>query len=273
MEFSTFAPATGLTAVVERYWHVMAPAGTGICFQTWLPSVMHCLVLNFNNSMSTITTRQGEKKLPPCFVLGNLTSPGHTITAGPLDVFAVQFKPMGIHQLFNIPLHQLLDTPVGLEQIEKQPVAAELIEALQTSHTPLAYITVLEKYFSRKLLEHAPDRKVRMFEPVLQLVLSNKGCIQIKDLVQLTYYTRKTLERHCMELVGPTPKQFISIIRFHAAIAYMQQNDWHSVKNFIYDLGYFDHAHFLHDFKKLSGLTPPEVFLHLADPGKIFYGL
>jgi AraC-like DNA-binding protein len=273
MEFTTFAPAIGLTTVVERYWHAMAPEGTGTCSQTWLPSVMHCMVLNFNNRMGSITTRQGEKKLPFCFVLGNLTSPGHNIAISPFDVFAVQFKPMGIHQLFNIPLHQLLDTPIDLEQIEKQPVAAELIEALQTSHLPHEYIAILEKYFSRKLLEHAPDRKVKLFEPVVQRVLSSKGCIQIKNLTQLTYYTKKTLERHCMELIGPTPKQFISIIRFHAAIAYMQQNDWHSVKDFIYDLGYFDHAHFLHDFKKLSGLTPPEVFLHLTDPSKFFYGL
>lgn len=273
MRFSVFAPANCLTDLVERYWYVTSPAQQGATDQTWLPSVTHSLVLNLNNNLQSIITRQGQKKPPPCFVIGNLTSPGHITANGPFDVFAVQFKPTGIYQLFNIPLSRLLDTPVDFEEIEKRSVARDLLEELQTATAPFGYIALLEKYFKRKLGEAVPDRKLKMFEPVVQCVLSQKGCIQIKELTQLAYYTKKTLERHCTELIGPTPKQFISITRFSAAIDYLRKNDCHSIKDFIFDLGYFDHSHFLHDFKKLSGQTPREVCARLTDPDHFFYGL
>ncbi len=272
MDFRSFPPASFLCPYIERYWYAATPGVTGEWNQTWLPTVMHCLVFDLNNNISSLTETTGEEKLPPCFMLGNLTRPGHNIVKGPMKVFAVHFTPTGIYQLFNIALHTLLDRAVDFEHIEKETIARELKEKMGRAPTPDACMGILEPYFAGKLLHAVPNRKITMLAPVVQFILSHKGHLQIQELTQQSFYTKKTLERHFVELVGPTPKQFQSIVRFNAAVECLQKNNPPAVKDFIYDLGYFDHAHFLHDFKKLSGKTPQEVFSQVADHDEFFYG-
>ena len=56
--------------------------------------------------------------------------------------------------------------------------------------------------------------------------------------------------------VGLTPKRYCRIRRFQRAVTLVHQGseiDWAAVA---LDCGYFDQAHFIHDFKSFAGLTP-----------------
>ena len=56
--------------------------------------------------------------------------------------------------------------------------------------------------------------------------------------------------------VGLTPKVFCRIRRFQQALAQIDQRgkvDWTAVA---LDAGYFDQAHFIHDFRAFSGINP-----------------
>ena len=55
-----------------------------------------------------------------------------------------------------------------------------------------------------------------------------------------------------------TPKRYCRIRRFQRALALANRGrhiDWARVA---LDCGYFDQAHFIHDFRSFAGLTPTE---------------
>lgn len=66
--------------------------------------------------------------------------------------------------------------------------------------------------------------------------------------------SKRFIERF-KEDVGVTPKRYCRIRRFQQAVtlAHQQPEDWSQVA---LDCGYFDQAHFIHDFRSFSGVTP-----------------
>jgi AraC-like DNA-binding protein len=56
--------------------------------------------------------------------------------------------------------------------------------------------------------------------------------------------------------VGVTPKHYCRILRFQQTLAQAENGrrvDWTHIA---LDCGYFDQAHFIHDFRSFAGITP-----------------
>ena len=56
--------------------------------------------------------------------------------------------------------------------------------------------------------------------------------------------------------VGMAPKQYCRILRFQRALRHAEAGrrvDWTRIA---LDCGYFDQAHFIHDFRSFAGITP-----------------
>lgn len=68
--------------------------------------------------------------------------------------------------------------------------------------------------------------------------------------------TERTLQRLFSRYVGVSPGWVIRRYRIHDAVNQLEQGevvDWPALA---VDLGYFDQAHFIKDFKKLIGVSP-----------------
>ncbi len=68
------------------------------------------------------------------------------------------------------------------------------------------------------------------------------------------------------EEVGLTPKLFCRIQRFQQALRHVESHplmgcpvDWVKVA---LDCGYYDQAHFIHDFRAFSGINPSAYLIH-----------
>lgn len=122
----------------------------------------------------------------------------------------------------------------------------------------------------------------RMFQLVEVFLLQQAGdsicedisatCINyaLSSIVQKT--TRQSLhqlsdqigysQKHFIDLfrgyVGISPKQYLKIIRFQKAIAAIEKNQIIQWSQIALESGYYDQAHFIHDFKLFSGFTPNE---------------
>ena len=64
------------------------------------------------------------------------------------------------------------------------------------------------------------------------------------------------------EEVGLTPKVFCRIRRFHRALDRMEGRQSVEWANVALDCGYFDQAHFIHDFRAFSGINPSSYLAH-----------
>ena len=66
----------------------------------------------------------------------------------------------------------------------------------------------------------------------------------------------RALQRLFNDAVGVGPKWVINRYRMHEAVARVQAGQPVSWAALAQDLGYFDQAHFIADFRKLVGRTP-----------------
>ncbi len=68
----------------------------------------------------------------------------------------------------------------------------------------------------------------------------------------------RALQRLFNDYVGVGPKWVINRYRIHEAIARVQAGHAVSWAALAQELGYFDQAHFINDFRKLVGETPAD---------------
>ncbi|HET6821910.1 MAG TPA: AraC family transcriptional regulator, partial [Anaerolineales bacterium] len=65
--------------------------------------------------------------------------------------------------------------------------------------------------------------------------------------------------------VGVTPKQYLKIMRFQKAICTIECSHPIRWSEIALQSGYYDQAHFTHDFKSFSGFTPGEYLNRKTD--------
>ena len=80
-----------------------------------------------------------------------------------------------------------------------------------------------------------------------------RGIADVTDAVGMSQ--RRFLERFRSE-VGMAPKLFARVQRFQAVIETVHTLSEVSWAEVAADCGYFDQAHFIHDFRAFSGFTP-----------------
>ena len=76
---------------------------------------------------------------------------------------------------------------------------------------------------------------------------SHNGDIKIKNLARAINLSERQLQRRFKKAVGLRPKEFAKIRKIRAAVIQLllQKKDYQDV---IYNTGYYDQAHFIHDF-------------------------
>ena len=80
----------------------------------------------------------------------------------------------------------------------------------------------------------------------------SKGTIKIAAIAKELFISESTLERRFKKIVGTTPKKFAQIIRLRYIINQMDR------QKYLDELLYYDQAHFIKEFKTLTGFTPNE---------------
>ena len=179
------------------------------------------------------------------------------------SMIGVHFKPGGAGAILGFPANELRDRVVEIDAIWGCSATA-LREELLEAPGPRAKFAILERWLHQRLktrnIDTAEQRRVfwardrflaadpvRIAEVAHQLGVSHKHFIE-------------QFRRH----VGLTPKLFCRIQRFQQVltqVAARRRIEWTDVAH---TCGYFDQAHFVHDFGVFSGFRPTEYLSHGA---------
>lgn len=171
-------------------------------------------------------------------------------------VIGVHFRVGGAFPFFAPPAGELHNVRTSLDTLWG-PRAGLLVEQVLSAPTPDAKFDALE----RTLLGAA-----RTFErhPAVAFVVRElsrfpqpRGIAELTDTIGMSQ--RRFLDRFRGE-VGLSPKRFARVQRFQTVVETvhpLREVDWADVAA---ACGYFDQAHFIHDFHAFSGFTPTEYF-------------
>ena len=104
----------------------------------------------------------------------------------------------------------------------------------------------------------APDPQALLAAEIVDSIVDDRELHTVAQLAESRGMTVRALQRLFGEYVGASPKWVINRYRIHEAVARVQAGQPVAWAALAQDLGYFDQAHFIADFRKLVGQTPAE---------------
>ncbi|WP_248581113.1 AraC family transcriptional regulator [Nocardioides sp. InS609-2] len=126
---------------------------------------------------------------------------------------------------------------------------------------PLAHAAATAEV-ERQLAPLLPvDEQGELINRLVAWLVEHPEVIRVDELADEFAMTERSLQRLVEQRVGMTPKWLIQRRRLHDAVERLKAGET-SLADIAVELGYADQAHFTHDFRTVSGLTPGEF---LAD--------
>ena len=212
-------------------------------------------------------------EVPHCAVSGYWTRPKTYRLLPPGGVFIVCFKPWGLARFTRLPIAELTDRSVDLEHAFGRDITTELHERVATSRTVAERKEIVEEILLR-LLRIAEQTSRLVISPdgaerAIGLIAQTGGTIRVDALADEFGFGRKRLDRMFQREIGWAPKKICRVIRFQHALRILPQVE--SLAEAAYELGYFDQAHFIREFRELAGRTPGD-YLRSSRPTDIGRG-
>jgi len=249
-------PAPPLDAFVASIWLCESDPRPH-ALERVLPSGAAQLIVNLKEDQTRVyrpELGQGWETTSSGTVLSGVQSRYCVIdTAEQECVMGVAFRPGGTFPFFRIPAHETRDAGVPLELLWGRRRAAELRERLLEAPGPNARLEAMERalgeIWTPQGLHPAVDFALAAFarRPLDASIAEITGSVGLSP--------KRFIERF-KTTVGVAPKQFCRILRFQRALTLAERGhrvDWTRIA---VDCGYFDQAHFIHDFRAFSGITP-----------------
>jgi methylphosphotriester-DNA--protein-cysteine methyltransferase len=119
----------------------------------------------------------------------------------------------------------------------------------------VAKIAVVSQFLISKMALPGIDPLV---QAAVRLIHQSVGTIRIADLAVQLSISQSPLEKRFRKAVGASPKKFASLVRLRRVLE--TSTIEREVLTIGYDAGYYDQAHFIHDFKAFTGQTPEQFF-------------
>lgn len=209
------------------------------------------LVFSFN---SLLQDDRGDR-LPATFIYGQIREYKTVYASGITNLIIVVFQPYGMSSLLGIPASELSNQIVELDLI-LGTASRDLYYQLSDSTDVQSSRQQLDHFF-KILLKQAMDRPQPLITAATQWIIQRNGCFTARELMQFTGYEQRQLERKFKEIIGVSPQKMGSIVRLHHFLKEVQQPQYkHGMTPAVYEAGYYDQAHLIREFRKLTGLTP-----------------
>ncbi|HEX6105626.1 MAG TPA: AraC family transcriptional regulator [Gemmatimonadales bacterium] len=257
--YAEIVPGPALAPWVECYWSIRATC-PGAVPNRVLPDGCVDLIVGVDGARP--------------FVVGTMRAAVVFPLAGRVDLFGVRFRPGGAAALLDLPLVELTDLRVPLEEIWG-PAAGVLGDAVEPGSLG-ARASRAEAVLRARLggwRERADELLARQ---AVALLRRARGGVGVRELAAALGVGERRLERAFGQAVGLGPKAFARVLRFRRAVDAVQrgraaggESGWAALAA---ETGYADQSHLIREFRALSGLTPVAYAAERRAVGFVQYG-
>ncbi len=242
--FGRYAPGPHLSPFVHNYWTLQATCASDMCRQQRVVP---------DGCIDIIFRRRSPTEAFVAFIVGAMTRPIFEDLAPRAEYLGIRFAPGGFGHFFRAPAGELTDRIVPLECLV---APSRLIEAVANASDGRTRLQTIEEGLGRWLHSAEP-------EPILATTLgtirASGGMVSVARLARRAGWSPRHLQRVFRERVGVSPKLFCRIIRFKAALHALRHRPRQDLLQVALEAGYYDQAHFIHDFDCFYGASPSTV--------------
>jgi AraC-like DNA-binding protein len=214
-----------------------------------------CVFLSFNLG-DPFGLARGGGEVPVegrAHVIGPVTRPGRMQLSGRVEFFGMSFHAGCAHPFLRVPADELTDQFLALEHVWGARGRA-LEERLLEAPTAWERIRLVEAELLRRLTAAPPpDRTV---PAIADHILRHGGATSVTRLSAACGFTRQHLARKFRHALGVSPKLFCRLVRFQNALTRALTSPPDRWAAAALELGYYDQAHLIAEFKEFTGFTP-----------------
>lgn len=256
MCFDIAKPSLLLQPYIKQYWALEHVSGHfEPCTQRIIPTGLPELIFYFGNRPES-----DKRNLEGNALLNGQQNDFYDlIIDNRLSLFAITFQPNGLSHFLKLPLHELQNRVVYLEQIDKS-FSRHLEELLVEGKNFAERVSIAETFLMKHVSNHNNTVDHQRMAGTIRAIRATKGKVPIDHLASGACVSRKQFERIFLSQIGISPKQFLKIVRFQHAIQIKGSAKYTNLSELAYESGYYDQSHFVKEIKDLTGETPKKFF-------------
>ncbi len=244
---SRFLPADDLRFFVEHYWIV-----------TWdLSGQEPYLSENLSYPSVHLVIQKDNSK-----IFGVVTGRFCYLVKDKGRVFGVKFRPGAFYPFVKTPVSRFTNSTLSLSDVfgSDGPALERVILALEDE---AMMIEAAENFIRQRQPEH--DENIVMINKVIDFIIADGTITKVDDVTERLKLNKRGLQRLFHQYVGVSPKWVIQRYRLQEAAEKLARGEVEDWPGLALDLGYFDQAHFIKDFKSIVGKTPGEYARQISD--------
>lgn len=254
MIYNEFPPSEQLAPFVKCFWALESDAPGPHEKERIFPDGSIEWIFHYKELFRKFQDEDRFVVQPRSFLHGQLKRFFELQATGKIGVFGVRFHPAGLYPFVGFDISLITDNTIATSEV--WPGQEECIEAAMLNSSTEKRIAFAETF----LLEHFQPRKVdETVTNCVNAIIRESGNGSVENLTDTLGIGRRALERRFSASVGLSPKLLARIVRFNHALRLIENNDF-SFTTVAYEGGFYDQAHFIRDFKDITGLNPKQYF-------------
>ena len=167
-------------------------------------------------------------------------------------VVGVKFRPGAFHPFLRQPVASIANTSLPLDAVFSGVMEAER-EVFACRHEA-AMVNAAARFLIARL--PSADPAVDVACGIVEAIAADRSVTRVEQIVARWGISERSLERLFRRYVGASARWVIKRYRIYEALERVSsstQPDWADLAQ---EIGYFDQAHFINDFRKLVGCAP-----------------
>ena len=224
-------------------------------------SMAGILILLDNGKMNLFSEWKGIRSINKACVIGynpiheqQYMLPGSSFRRG----LAISLTQLGVNHLLQLPVRELFHQAVDLELIVGND-AEMLYELLECSRSEKEMVSILDHFFLSLLKRERYVNQSFVYQ-INRIISYQQRLIKVNELADHLNLHERSLQRKFREEIGLTPKEFLQLFRFIRIFQLMTGNPAISIQDLIWHGGFYDQAHFYHEFHKITSFSPGDFF-------------
>lgn len=165
-----------------------------------------------------------------------------------------KFLPGGFASFAERPICELTDAVAPLGELFG-PDGDRLAREAAREADPGVKLGLVHDFLRARLPDRI-DPGVRLVQAVVSDMRIAEPGVTVEEIAARHHVSRRTLQRLFRRYVGVGPKWVLQRYRLHEAIEQLPRRGGTDWTRFALELGYYDHAHFIRDFRAVVGRSP-----------------
>ena len=231
-------PAPGLADWVEHFWQVdwQLEEGSPQQQETLPHPSVHLVIEPEEAAIHGVHTGRYVRQL-----------------CGDSYAFGIKFRPGGFQPFLRGDISTLTNRSLPVASVLGEAGDA-WVKAIRAASDFSARVALAGRFLDDR--RPGPDPKVAQAAACVARIAAEPAITSVERFIVEGGLGKRALQRLFKHYVGVGPKWVINRYRLHEAVARIQAGEAVDWSELALELGYFDQAHFIRDFRALVGMTP-----------------